>query len=164
MTLEPLLMASTATQIHVIAATLSIIGAVIMLLGRKGNARHRLIGRLWVGSMAITALSSFLIHDIRMVGSFSVIHILSVVTLYGLCQIVYYARKRDIRAHKKAVLALVFRGLGIAGVFTFLPGRRLNAVFFGGDSVVGFAFVALVVIFLWLLSRASERKNSHFTS
>ncbi len=164
MSLAPLLAASPAVQIHVAAAVLSMIGAIVLLTGRKGTPRHKMIGKLWVGAMAITAISSFSIQEIRVIGKFSLIHLLSILALVGLVQIVYFARKRRIREHEKVVHSLVFGALGIAGTLTFLPGRTMNAVFFDGDSVVGFVSVALGVVFLWLLHRAGTHKISRFTS
>ena len=158
MSITPLLVAGPAIQIHVLGATLSLIGAIVMLLGRKGTPQHKFIGKLWVVSMGMTALSSFMIHEIRMIGDFSPIHLLSVLTLFGLYQIVNFARKGDIKNHQKAVYSLIYGALGVAGTFTFLPGRRMNMMFFGGDSMAGFTVVAAVVGGLWLWHRAKIRR------
>lgn len=164
MSLAPLLAASPAIQIHVIGAVLSMIGAVILLSARKGTPRHKLIGKLWVGTMTVTAISSFLIRDIRVIGDFSPIHLLSILTLFGLYQIVSLARAKKISDHKKAVNNLVFGALGVAGAFTFLPGRIMNAVFFSGESLLGFALVAIAVALLWVFYGTSKHIISRFTS
>ena len=38
--------------------------------------------------------------------------------------------------------SLYFWAMGVAGLFTFLPGRRMNAVFFGDAAMQGFLLMA----------------------
>ena len=45
------------------------------------------------------------------------------------------------RVHAQPVLL----GLGVAGLFTFLPGRRMNTVFFADAPMVGFTVVAVLI-------------------
>lgn len=76
--------------------------------------------------------TSFFIYDIRMWGPFSWIHILSLAALFGLVSLVREARRHDVREHKKSAILLFFGALVIAGGFTFMPGRAMHAVIFGG--------------------------------
>jgi uncharacterized membrane protein len=134
MTLEPLLNASPAIQFHVLTvAPAALIGGV-MLLGRKGTPAHRLAGRVWIGLMVLAALSSFFIHTIRIWGPFSPIHVLSVVTLIAALEIIRSARQRNFLRHQRVVKSLYFGGIGIAGAFTFMPGRIMHEVVFGAGS------------------------------
>src|SRR5947209_3014913 len=71
MSLEPLLQASPVIQVHAFAAALAIFVGAVQLFRRKGDALHRTLGRLWVAGMALVALSSFFIWDIRLVWLFS---------------------------------------------------------------------------------------------
>ncbi len=65
---------------HVAAALTSVGLGVVQLVRRKGDARHRLLGRVWVVLLLWTAASSFWIRHLRD-GAFSWLHVLSLVTL-----------------------------------------------------------------------------------
>lgn len=119
-------------QLHAVLAATAIILGGIQLAAPKGTPTHRLLGRVWVASMAIVALSSFFIHEIRMFGPFSAIHLLSVLTLITLWQAIRLVRKGDIVRHKKAMIRLYVLALLVTGAFTLLPGRLMYRVFFGG--------------------------------
>lgn len=106
-------------------------GAVQLLLA-KGTARHRVVGYVWVGLMAYVAISSFFIHEIRLWGIYSPIHLLSIVTLISLFVAIRAARNGNIQLHKQAMVALYFLGLVITGLFTLLPGRTMHSVVFAG--------------------------------
>ncbi|MEL6792698.1 MAG: DUF2306 domain-containing protein [Pseudomonadota bacterium] len=98
----------------------------------KGGGRHRAIGYVWVAAMAFVAASGFFIHEIELIGPFSPIHILSIVTLVSLWFAVRAARAGDIRRHKAIMLSLFALALVVTGAFTLLPGRAMHAVLFGG--------------------------------
>ena len=123
MTFEPILNAPLAVQIHVYTVVPAFVLGAFMFWARKGTRVHKLLGRVWVALMAITALASFFIHEIRMVGDFSPIHLLSILTLFSCGFIVWTARKRRFSAHRKTVLALYWGGIGLAGAYGI---RRLT--------------------------------------
>ena len=99
---------------------------------KRGSMAHKALGWTWVGAMALTAFSSFWIHEIRLIGPFSPIHLLSILTLFSLVMNVRAARSRNIRAHQRGMKSLVFGALIVAGAFTFLPGRTQHQMFLGG--------------------------------
>ncbi|WP_350335018.1 DUF2306 domain-containing protein [Coralliovum pocilloporae] len=132
MTIAPLLTASLPVQIHLLSAVAALLLTIILLSGRKGTEVHRWLGRLWIALMAIVALSSFLIFEIRLLGPFSPIHILSVITLAGLIGGWTMARRGNVRRHARIMKSLVFGGLMLAGLFTLVPGRLMYAMVFGG--------------------------------
>ncbi len=157
MTLEPILTAPLAIQLHLAAALLAVAITPVMLLRRKGDARHRLFGQVWVFAMAVTALSSFWISTIRLWGAWSPIHILSLVTLVTLVLAVQRARAGDICGHKAALLGSVSGLLG-AGLFTLLPGRLLSDVLLVGHETLGFGVVlGLGAVGLFALGRRWKR-------
>jgi uncharacterized membrane protein len=82
--------------------------------------------------MATIAVSSFWIHDLRMIGPFSPIHLLSIFTLAVLPLAVLAARRHDVARHRRAMLGLFLGALVVAGLFTLLPGRIMHAAVFGG--------------------------------
>jgi uncharacterized membrane protein len=135
MTLEPLLHASPAIQIHVLAVIPAALIGGYVLWARKGTATHRLLGRIWLCLMVITALSSFFIHSINLIGGFSPIHILSVVVLVAALEVVRSARRRNFVRHQRVVKSLYFGAVGIAGAFALLPGRITHETLFAQASV-----------------------------
>ncbi len=157
MTLAPLLTAPPIIQLHVIAVILALILGPLAMLRRSRDIWHKLLGRGWVLAMAVTALSSFLITDIRLIGRFSPIHILSVLTLFSLWQGVAHARAGRIGLHRQTMLSLYTYAIGIAGVFTMLPGRRMSDVLFGAAPWTGFFGMAilLLAVIIWQRHRAT---------
>ena len=83
-----------AVWIHLIATLAALILGAFVLWRRKGDATHRLRGRIWVGLMTVAAVSSFWIVEINE-GGFSPIHGLSVWTLFSLVMGVIAIRMRS---------------------------------------------------------------------
>lgn len=145
MTLDPLLFAPLEVQIHAIAAVLSVVIGPMALFRRSRDIWHKRAGYAWVCTMAITALSGFFINTTPIVGPFGPIHLLSVMALWGLIDGMRRILRGDVRGHQEAMRSLYFWGLGIAGIFTFFPGRRLNVALFGEPSWIGFAAIAALI-------------------
>ena len=135
MTLEPLLNASPAIQFHVFTVVPAALIGGIMLLKKKGTFAHRITGRVWIGLMVLTALSTFLIHEINLFYGFSPIHILSLSVLASAVEVVRSARQRRFVTHQRVVKSLYFGGIAIAGFFTFLPGRIMHELLFDSARV-----------------------------
>lgn len=131
MNLNALLAASLPIRIHVAAVMLALVIGVFQLALKRGTALHRAMGWTWIGAMAVTALSSFFIHQIRLVGLWSPIHILSVTTLLALVLAIHAAKQGKMRRHGIIMSSLFFYAIIGAGVFTLLPGRVMHAVLFG---------------------------------
>jgi uncharacterized membrane protein len=92
---------------------------------------HRTLGWIWVGLMALVAGSSFWIHQIRLLGPWSPIHLLSILTLLMLPLAVWKAHRHRVADHRRIMILLFSGALVIAGLFTLLPGRIMHAVVFG---------------------------------
>jgi uncharacterized membrane protein len=146
MDFTPLLTASPAIQIHAVAAILAFGLGGFVLFRRKGDRLHRMGGRIWVGLMLAVCLSSFFIHTIRMIGPFSPIHLLSIGTLYALWRGVTMARLRRIADHRRTMQLTYAGALVLAGFFTFMPGRIMNHVFFGGPQPLAGVAVAAAIV------------------
>ena len=131
MTFDPLLHASPTIQIHAGAAVAALVVGGVVLFRRKGDAPHKRLGRVWVGLMVIVCVGSLFIWEIRMVGLFSPIHLLSIVTLILLYRSVMSARKRQVRMHRGIMQGTYFLALIVTGFFTFMPGRIMYQVAFG---------------------------------
>jgi uncharacterized membrane protein len=117
---------------HALAAFAAIFVRGAQLVMRKGGNIHRVMGYIWVTLMVGVALSSFFIHELRMLGPFSVIHVLSIWTLLSVYLAVRTARERRINAHRRWMQNLYVLALLLTGAFTLLPGRTMYLVLFGG--------------------------------
>ena len=104
---------------------------VIQLAAPKGTLPHRTLGWIWVLLMVIVAASSFWIHELRLWGPWSPIHLLAIFTLAMLPFAVLHARRRRVDRHRNAMIAIFVGALVVAGLFTLMPGRIMHAVVFG---------------------------------
>lgn len=132
MSLAPLLNATPAIQIHAFAAMSAFVLGIVQLTAPKGTIPHRTVGWIWVGLMLTVAISSFWIHQSRVIGPFSPIHLLSIFTLVMVPLAVLAARRHNVRRHRWSMTFIFLGALVIAGLFTFVPGRIMNAALFGG--------------------------------
>jgi uncharacterized membrane protein len=131
MTLSPLLHASSAIQVHAFAAMSAFALGVVQLAAPKGTLPHRAIGWIWVLLMLTVSVSGLFIHELRIWGPWSPIHLLVIFTLVVLPLAVWRAHKHDVARHRLAMLGLFFGALVIAGLFTLVPGRLMHEVVFG---------------------------------
>jgi uncharacterized membrane protein len=131
MSLAPLLNALPPIPLHAIAAIAAFVLGVVQLAAPKGTLPHRTLGWIWVLLMAAVAISSFWIHQIRPVGPWSPIHLLSIFTLVMLPLGVWRARRHKVNAHRWTMTSIFVGALVIAGAFTLVPGRIMHAVLFG---------------------------------
>ena len=114
--------------LHMISVIPALPLGAYVLVRRKGDALHRLLGWLWAGLMMLAALSSFGLRG--MMGSVSVIHLLSILTVVMIPRGIVQAMRHDIAAHQRT-MALTYLGLAVAGLFTLLPGRLLGMWLWG---------------------------------
>jgi uncharacterized membrane protein len=130
-TLAPLLNASPAIQIHAFTAMAALALGAVQLAAAKGTLPHRTLGWGWVVLMFVVAASSLFIHELRVWGSWSPIHLLSIYVLITLPLAVLAAHRHATQRHRRAMVGLFVGGLVIAGLFTFYPGRIMHTVIFG---------------------------------
>jgi uncharacterized membrane protein len=135
MSLEPLLHAPLAVQIHVATVVPAfVLGTYQIFLSRKGAPFHRVIGYIYLVLMTITAISTLFIHALMPngpFGGFSPIHLLVGLVLFGVAGALRGAWMHNIPMHRRAMLGVYIGGILIAGTLTFLPGRIMHAVVFG---------------------------------
>lgn len=79
----------------------------------------------WVGSGFSN--SALFIHELRLIGPFSPIHILSFVVLHSLWSAIRDVRRGDIKSHERTMKNLYFLALIITGGFTLFPGPEPNS-------------------------------------
>jgi uncharacterized membrane protein len=112
--------------LHIVTVVPALGLGITQLLRPKGSATHRLLGRIWVALMLVTAVSSF---GIRRDG-FSLIHALSVFTIIAIVAGLLYARAGNTRRHKAWMIG-AFIGAIAAGIGALMPGRLLHTILIG---------------------------------
>lgn len=117
-----------AVIIHLFTVIPALPLGAFVLASKKGDARHRLLGKIWALMMLITAIVSFWIRDIT--GQIGPIHIFSVVTLISIPLAIYYIRRGNVLAHRRAMVG-PYIGIIVAGAFALTPGRMLGSMVFG---------------------------------
>ncbi len=130
MSLAPILTAPPIIQLHLASAVLALCLTLAITLMRKGTSRHLVVGRVWVFVMIVVSVSSFFITSLTP-GHFSLIHLLSTLTLGSILVAVVQRRRGNIRGHARAMIFTCL-GLVIAGAFTFIPPRILGLALFAG--------------------------------
>ena len=131
MSLAPLLDAAPPIPVHAFAAMAAFALGVVQLAAPKGTLPHRTLGWIWVCLMLAVAISSFWIHEIRLVGPWSPIHLLSIFVLITVPLAVWRAHRHQVADHRRIMISIFTGALVIAGLFTLLPGRIMHAVVFG---------------------------------
>ena len=116
--------------LHIVTVLAGVGLTPIMLLRRRGDRKHRVLGWIWSVALFLTALVSMFIR-VRDPGHFSIIHVLSVFTMIQVPIIVGSARAHNVARHRRAVRGMVIGALLIAGFFTFTSGRLLQHWLFG---------------------------------
>jgi uncharacterized membrane protein len=140
------------------AGTSLLLGGYQLLRPVKGDVRHRIVGWTWVIAMTFVAGSSFAIRDLRS-GRFSLLHILSVITLASLVLAIWYIRRGNVAGHRQAMAGSYF-GLVAAFIGAAAVPSRVIPTFAVDDplglvlAVLATVGVALVVVIVaWLVSR-----------
>ena len=92
------------------------LGAYV-IIRRKGDRLHQILGRTWAILMIVTAIASF---GVQTSGHLSWIHLLSILVLVSVPRGVAAAMTHRIDAHRR-IMTNVYIGLIAAGLFVFLP-------------------------------------------
>ncbi len=120
--------------VHLGTIMIAMLLSPIMLLRRRGDRWHRILGTLWFVTMALSCLVSFDLHLINEDG-FSPIHILSAATLVLMPRIWWQAHHHRIADHRRGIRLIIAGALLIAGFFTFGFERILSQWLFGGPGI-----------------------------
>lgn len=110
---------------HLITILIAVALTPFMLLRQRGTTSHRQLGWVWASGMVLTALASLLVRNANH-GGFSIIHMLSIWTLFQVPLIIWSARTHNLTRHRRSVHAMVTGALLIAGFFTFPFDRLLG--------------------------------------
>ncbi len=138
-------------QLHWATATLAFFLGIVIFARRKGDIPHRSLGAAYAALMIFTAAAAFFMRSGEVSGleylslkGMSWIHIFIPMTLGGVISgLVGILILKDKNRHKWPLISSYFGALIIAGAFTFLPGRRMHALFFADPEAVQRAVDAL---------------------
>lgn len=115
--------------LHLATVTPAFLIGAILMLGRKGTRLHRLLGKVYMVLMLLTALVTLLMSanvGPTIFGHFGFIHIFSVLVFYSIPAAYIAVRRGNIKAHQYHMLGVYIGGVLIAGAFAFSPGRLLH--------------------------------------
>lgn len=151
-------------QLHLWPAILALGLGPVALYRRRRDVWHKVAGYAWVGAMALVAGGSFWLEAgvLPIAFGYGPIHLLSIVVLVGLWRGVAAARAGEIGRHRAQMRALYWHALAIAGLFTLLPGRLLNAALFGARPELG--YVAIGLIGTALVARALRARRGRLAA
>ena len=110
---------------HLVTVMIALALTPVMLLRRRGDSTHRLLGRVWVVAMFLTAAESFFVRSSNQ-GHFSFVHFISAYVVIVTPLRWWSARNHQIGAHRRHVRGMVTGALLIAGFFTLPFGRMLG--------------------------------------
>ncbi len=136
--LQPLLAAPFAVKFHVATVVPAfVLGTWLLFASTKGSRHHRLVGKVYLVLMAVTAIAATFIRsfaDFSMdVGPLrlGLIHLFVPLTAWSIWRTLRYARAGQIAGHRQSMRGLYFGGLIVAGLLAFGPGRIMHRMFFG---------------------------------
>jgi uncharacterized membrane protein len=119
-----------AIKLHVLGALAALAVGAILMTVRKGRTFHRTAGWVWVGLVSLVAGSSLFITSLNH-GRFSLLHLVTGWTLIALPLAVVWARRHDVRRHRRTMMGLFYGGFALNLFVAFIPGRTMWTMFFG---------------------------------
>jgi uncharacterized membrane protein len=138
MDLEPLLTAPLAIRLHVVTVVPAFVLGTWLLFGsHKGSPRHRLVGKLYLALMAVTAVAAVFIRSFSDLSvsagplRLGLLHLFVPLTAHGIYGAFATIRAGNIRGHGAAMRGLYFGAMIVAGLLAFAPGRIMFRMFFG---------------------------------
>lgn len=118
---------------HLLTVLPAFVIGTYILLTRKGSARHRLLGKIYLVLMFATAIFSLFIPGFvgpQFLSHFGFIHLLSVLALYTVPTAYIAARNGQVRVHRGKMIGLYVGGLLLAGGLAMMPGRLMHTFLF----------------------------------
>jgi uncharacterized membrane protein len=125
----------TLAYIHLATIVPAMLLGTYLLLRRKGDGLHRMLGKIYMGLMLFTAIITMLLPAAvgpRFLDHFGWIHLLSLLVLYTVPSAYFAARAHNVRRHRANMIGLYIGGILVAGSFALMPGRMLHNWLFAG--------------------------------
>jgi uncharacterized membrane protein len=83
--------------LHALTAMAALVLGFVQFAAPEGTLPRRTLGWMWVALMAVVATSSFWIQQVRLIGPFSPIHLLSIFSLASLSIAIWKTHTRSQR-------------------------------------------------------------------
>lgn len=144
-------------QLHTGAAILALLIGPFALWRARRDRLHRVAGAAWIVLMLVVATSAWFIHTVKVIGPFSPIHLFAVLTYWSLFVALRHVRAGRYQEHGTAMRLLYLQALGIAGVFTLLPGRTMSRMIFGDQVAINLTVMTVIAVGLVALLRRTPR-------
>jgi uncharacterized membrane protein len=162
MTPDPILSAPLLVQLHLAAALPAVLIGPVVLFRRARDRLHKALGYLWIAAIVALSVTGLLIpSDFPLIGPFGPIHLFSLVALWGVAEGLVRIRRGDVAGHLAVMPSVWFGAVGLAGLFTLLPGRTLNRAVFSEPSAAGFLAIAIGVAILAPMWHLRPRGPAH---
>jgi len=132
--LAALARAPLPVQLHLATLAVAVGCTIVLLAGVKGSRLHRALGWTWAAAMLTTAVATLFIpapDGAPNLFHLGYLHLFALLTFVSVPRVVMAARAHDVRRHASVVAGFLVGGLGLAGLFAFLPGRLMWQVMFG---------------------------------
>jgi len=116
-------------KLHLITILPAFLLGTFLLIRRKGTPNHRLLGKIYMVLMLITAVITLLMPAAvgpRVFNHFGFIHLLSILVFYSVPTAYISIKNNDIQRHRSAMTGLYVGGILVAGALAFMPGRMLH--------------------------------------
>ena len=153
------LVGSTIGLIHLIASILALLFGTMVLLMRKGTRKHRRVGYMYVTSMIILLMTSFM--TFRLFGGFGLFHYASVLSsltlIFGIIPVLRRKSSRWLYQH------LSFMYWSVIGLYAAFASEALTRIpktpFFG---MVGIATVGITILGAVFFARNKNKWQNIF--
>lgn len=122
------------TLLHLATVLPAFVIGTTLLIKKKGDKNHRILGRIYIALMALTAVITLFMPAAlgpTLANHFGFIHLFSILVLVLLPRAYIAARKHNIELHKRVMIGIYIGGIITAGSFAFMPGRLLHQWLFG---------------------------------
>ena len=126
----------TIIYIHAFFALMAVPLGLYIFLTKKGTAKHKCFGRIWVAWLLIISVTAVFIQEITP-GEYSFIHLLIPLTIGSLIYSIWSIRKFKKTAlqkykysHMSSMIGVYVGALILAGAFTLMPGRLFYEILF----------------------------------
>ncbi len=121
---------SPVVQIHLLTALAALVLGGVLMTVRKGRTFHRVAGWAWVSLVMVTAGATVFITQLNH-GAWSWLHLFTGWVLLITPLAVIWAKRREVRKHRRAMMGLFYGGFAINLFIAFIPGRTLWMMFLG---------------------------------
>jgi uncharacterized membrane protein len=104
-----------------------------LLFAHKGTPIHKLLGKIYMVLMLMTASITIFMPSLTgfsLFGHFGFIHLFSLLVFFTVPSAYKHAKAGNIKAHRSAMVGMYVGAILIAGALAFTPGRLLHTWLF----------------------------------